>query len=106
MKLDTADFVVFTVNASTPLVMLPSKEDTPTNIVSTIPSIQITVVFMYFDNLSICTLSDTFEIMFNVTDINATGINIVFIKLPINVIINNIIGCNMLADAIFPCRYH
>ena len=44
--------------------------------------------------------------MFNVTDINATGINIVFIKLPINVIINNIIGCNMLADAIFPCRYH
>lgn len=92
MKLDTAAFVVFTVNASTPLVILPSKEDTPTNIVNTIPSIHTTEVFINFDNLSICTLSDIFEIIFNETDINATGINIVFIKLPIKVIINNIIG--------------
>ncbi len=92
MKLDTAAFVVFTVSASTPLVILPSKEDTPTNIVNTIPSIHTTEVFINFDNLSICTLSDIFEIIFNETDINATGINIVFIKLPIKVIINNIIG--------------
>lgn len=92
MKLDTAAFVVFTVSASTPLVILPSKEDTPTNIVNTIPSIHMTDVFINFDNLSICTLSDIFEIIFNETDINATGINIVFIKLPIKVIINNIIG--------------
>lgn len=92
MKLDTAAFVVFTVSASTPLVILPSKEDTPTNIVNTISSIHTTEVFINFDNLSICTLSDIFEIIFNETDINATGINIVFIKLPIKVIINNIIG--------------
>lgn len=92
MKLDTAAFIVFTVSASTPLVILPSKEDTPTNIVNTIPSIHTTEVFINFDNLSICTLSDIFEIIFNETDINATGINIVFIKLPIKVIINNIIG--------------
>ena len=106
MKLDTAAFVVFTVSASTPLVILPSKEDTPTNIVNTIPSIHMTDVFINFDNLSICTLSDIFEIIFNETDINATGINIVFIKLPIKVIINNIIGWSMLADAMFPRSYH
>ena len=92
MKLVTAAFVVFTVSASTPFVMLPSREETPTNIVSTIPSTQITEVLMYFDNLSICTLSDILEIMLNATDISVTGINIVFTKFPMNVIINNIIG--------------
>jgi len=54
--------VVFTVSASTPFVMLPSSEETPTNMVRTIPNIQTTVVFMYFESLSIWTLSDTFEI--------------------------------------------
>ena len=106
MKLDTAAFVVFTVSASTPLVILPSKEDTPTNIVNTIPSIHTTEVFINFDNLSICTLSEMFDIIFKATDINVAGINIVLIKLPINVIINKIIGCNMPADAIFPSSRH
>ena len=106
MKLVTAAFVVFTVSASTPFVMLPSREETPTNIVSTIPSTQITEVLMYFDNLSICTLSDILEIMLNATDISVTGINIVFTKFPMNVIINNIIGWSIVAEAMFPCRYH
>ena len=71
MKFDTVAFVFFTVKASTPFVMLPSREETPTNIVSTIPSTQITEVLMYFDNLSICTLSDMFEIMLRELFINS-----------------------------------
>ena len=86
--------------------MLPSKEDTPTNIVSTIPRIHTIELFINFDNLLICTLSDIFDTMFNATDINVTGIKIVFMKFPINVIINNIMGCNILADVIFPCCSH
>ena len=40
--------------------------------------------------------------MFNATDISAIGINTIFMKFPINVIMNNIIGCNIPADAMFP----
>ena len=53
IKLDTAALVVFTVRPSTPFVILPSKEATPTNIVSAIPKIHITVLFMNVPNLSI-----------------------------------------------------
>lgn len=106
IKFETAAFVVLTVNASTPFVMLPSKDDTPTNTVSTIPKIHTTDVFMYFDNLLICTLSDILEIMFNATDIKLAGISTTFIKFPINVIINSIMGCSMLADTAFPSCYH
>lgn len=94
--------MVFTVNPSTPFVILPSNELTPTKIVKTIPKPQTTALFINFDNLSICTLSDMFEIIPSATDINVIGINMLFMKFPINVIINNIIGCNILAEAIFP----
>lgn len=94
--------MVFTVSASTPFVMLPSSEVTPTNIVKTIPKIHTTELFINFASLSTWTLSDIFDIMLSDTDINITGINIPFIKLPINVIKNNIIGCNKLADVILP----
>lgn len=94
--------MVFTVSASTPFVMLPSNEDTPTNIVSIIPKTHITVLFINFDSLSICTLSDMFEIMLNAIDISVAGISMVFIKLPINVITNSIIGCNIVAETVFP----
>lgn len=104
--METAAFVVFTVNASTPFVILPSKDETPTNRVRTIPSIHITEVFMYLDNLSTCTLSDILEIIPSATDIKLAGIKIVFIKFPIKVIINNIMGCSIPADAMFPCSYH
>ena len=106
IKFDTAALVVFTVSASTPFVMLPSNVETPTNIVNTIPKHQITELLINFDSLSICTLSEMFDIIFKATDINIAGINIVLIKLPINVIINKIIGCNMPADAIFPSSRH
>ena len=43
-----------------------------------------------------------FEIIPSATDINVIGLNMLFMKFPINVIINNIIGCNILAEAIFP----
>ncbi len=94
--------MVFTVSASTPFVMLPSSEETPTNMVRTIPNIQTTVVFMYFESLSIWTLSDTFEITLNATDIRLAGTSTTFIKLPINDIIHKMIGCSIPADAIFP----
>ena len=80
--------MVFTVSASTPFVMLPSSEETPTNMVRTIPNIQTTVVFMYFESLSICTLSDTLEITLNATDIRLAGTSTTFIKLPIKDIIH------------------
>lgn len=98
--------MVFTVRASTPFVMLPSNEVTPTNTVNAIPKIHTTELFINFANLSTCTLSDMFDIMLSDTDINITGINIPFIKLPMNVIKNNIIGCNKLADVIFPSCNH
>ena len=47
-----------------------------------------------------------FDIMLSDTDISITGINIAFIKLPINVIKNSIIGCNKLADVMFPSCNH
>lgn len=102
MKFDTAAFVVFTVKASTPFVMLPSKEDTPTNNVNAIPSAHTTELLKNFESLSIWIFDDTFDIMFNATDISAIGIKTMFMKFPINVIMNNIIGCNIPADAMFP----
>lgn len=66
------------------------------------PKTHTTALFINFDNLSICTLSDMFEIIPSATDTNEIGINMLFIKFPINVIINNIIDCNILAEAIFP----
>ena len=45
--METAALVVFTVNPSTPLVILPSKEVTPTNSVKIIPNNQIEVEFKY-----------------------------------------------------------
>lgn len=106
IKFDTAAFVVFTVSPSTPFVMLPSSEETPTNIVNAIPKHQTTELFINFGNLSICTLSEILDIILSAIDISVAGINIVLIKFPIKVIINKIIGCNMLADAIFPSSYH
>ena len=47
-----------------------------------------------------------FDIMFSDNDISITGTNIPFIKFPINVIKNKIIGCSRLADVIFPSSYH
>lgn len=52
IKLDTAAFVVFTVSASTPFVILPSNEVTPTNTVNAIPKIHTTELFINFANLS------------------------------------------------------
>ena len=82
--------------------MLPSKDDIPTNSVNTIPSTQITLLLRNLASLSFCTFEEILEIMLSETDIRAIGINIVFMKLPINVIINSIIGCSMPAEAIFP----
>ena len=66
--------------------MLPSKDDIPTNSVNTIPSTQITLLLRNLASLSICTFEEILEIMLSETDIRAIGINIVFMKLPINVI--------------------
>lgn len=106
IKLDTAAFVVFTVSPSTPFVILPSKEVTPTNNVNTIPKIHTIELFINFDNLSTCTLSEILDIIFNATDIRVAGISNVFIKFPINVIMNKIIDCKTLAVTTFPsCNY-
>lgn len=94
------------VSASIPFVILPSSEVTPTNRVKTIPNIHIIDEFKNLGILSILTLSDIFEIIFNATAIKLTGIKIVFMKFPIKVISNNIIGCNIPADAIFPSSNH
>ena len=80
IKLDTAAFVVFTVKASTPFVILPSNELTPTKTVKTIPKIQITALFINLDNLSICIFSDKFETIVNVIPTSNNGIKNEFIK--------------------------
>ena len=90
------------MSASTPFVILPSNDDTPTNIVRTIPSIHTTVVLIYFESLFICTLSDTFETTLSATEIKLAGTKTRFIKFPIKDIIHRIIGCSIPADAIFP----
>ena len=100
--LDTAVLAVFAVNPSTPLVILPSKELTPTNIVKIIPSTHIVVEFIYLANLLICTLSDIFDIMLNAIDIKANGIIILVIIFATNVITNSIIGSSIVADVILP----
>lgn len=82
--------------------MLPSSDDTPRNNVNAIPSAHTTELLKNFESLSIWIFDDTFDIMFNATDISAIGINTIFMKFPINVIMNNIIGCNIPADAMFP----
>ena len=49
----TTAFVVLADIPSTLLDNVPSKDTTATNIVSTIPNIQVTLDFKSFDNLSI-----------------------------------------------------
>ena len=83
-------------------ILLPSTETIPTNNVNTIPKIQITVELKNFANLFICILSDILETIPNAVETNTKGIIIAVIKLPINVIINRIIGCSKFADTIFP----
>lgn len=53
IALVTTAFVVFIVSPSTLLVNVPSKERTPTNIVSKIPNAQTTLDLKNFDNLFI-----------------------------------------------------
>lgn len=96
-------FVVLAASPSTPLVMLPCKDVTPTKTVKITPNIHIEVEFRYLDNLFICTLLETFDIMFNAIDINENGITILFIIFPTKVITNNIVGSSIDADVILPC---
>ena len=59
----TTALVVFTVSPSTELVSVPSNDRTLTNIVRTIPNIHITLDLNILAILSICLLSDIFEII-------------------------------------------
>ena len=52
--------------------------------------------------MSICTLSDTLEIIPRAVATNIIGISIDTIKFPIKVITNSIIGCIKFAETIFP----
>ena len=71
----TIAFAVFAVIPSTELANVPSRETTPTKIVSTVPKNHIVDDFKNFDILSICTLSDILEIMLIDVIISITGIN-------------------------------
>lgn len=102
IKLETAALVVFAVIPSTELLKLPSSETTPTKSVSTIPKIHIILDLKYFDNLSICTLSDILETIAKAVDISSNGKISTFIRFPINVIINNKIGSNNPTDVKLP----
>ena len=102
IKFETAALVVFAVIPSTVLLKLPSTEIIPTNKVSTTPNVHTTVELKNFDSLSTWILLDTFEIIANAVDISTNGSKIVIIKLPMKVIINNIIGSNIPADAKLP----
>ena len=102
MKLDTAALVVLAVNPSTLLLKVPSKETTPTKIVSITPKTQTMLDLKNLESLSIWSLFEILETIPSAVETNTTGIIISFIKFPINVIINNKIGSNILLEAILP----
>ena len=62
--------------------------------------------FKNLDSLSICTLSDKFEIIPSTVATSNIGIITKLIVFPIKMIANNIIGCRKLADTAFPCCYN
>lgn len=98
----TTAFVVFAEIPSTLLDRVPSNDITETNIVSTIPKTQITLDFINFDSLSICTLSDIFDIIVKLVIAKTIGISMFWIKFPINSTPNKIAGCNMLVVVMLP----
>ena len=106
IKFDTAAFAVFAVIPSTLLVRLPSSDNIPTNKVNAIPNTHIVLVLKYLDNLFICTLSDTFEIIPSAVPIKINGNKNVVIIFPMNVMRNNNIGCTILAEDMLPCCHH
>lgn len=74
MLLLTIAFAVFAVIPSILLDNVPSKEITPTNVVSITPKIHIIPELNVFDILSICTLSPIFDTILSVAAINTAGI--------------------------------
>lgn len=91
---------------STLLVNPPSNDNTLTNIVITIPNIQITPDFKNLDNFPICTLSDKFDIIPNAVAIKVTGKINTVIVFAINSTANIIIGCIKVTDATLPGSRH
>ena len=77
-----------------------------TNNVINTPNAHTPDDFKNLDNLSICILSDICDIIPNAVETNTNVIITFVIKFPTSVIINTIIGCNIVADTIFPCCYH
>ena len=70
----TTAFVVFAVIPSTLLDKVPSSETTPTNTVKTIPKNHTIPDLKNFDNLSIWTLSEIFEIITKLVNTKTNGI--------------------------------
>lgn len=75
IALVTTAFVVLIVIPSTLLVSVPSNDNTPTNIVSTIPKAQTTLDLKNFDNLFIWILSDIWDIIPREVPTNISGRN-------------------------------
>ena len=102
IKVEIAALAVFAVIPSTLLPSVPSIDRTPTNIVSSMPIIQIELDFKNLDNLFICILSDILEIIDNAVLTRIIGIIIVWNIFEIKFIINNIIGCTKFTDTTLP----
>ena len=102
MLLLTIAFAVFAVIPSILLDNVPSKEITPTNVVSITPKIHIIPELNVFDILSICTLSPIFDTILSVAAINTAGIKKLCIIFPIKFIINKMAGSNILLVVMLP----
>ena len=81
---------------------VPSKETIETNIVKVIPKNHIVQDFKNFEIFSTWTWSDIFDIIVIDVIIKINGINMFWIKLPIKLIDNKIIGFNIVVVVILP----
>ena len=81
---------------------VPSKETIETNIVKVIPKNHIAQDFKNFEIFSTWTWSDIFDIIVIDVIIKINGINMFWIKLPIKLIDNKIIGFNIVVVVILP----
>ena len=98
----TTAFAVFAVIPSTELPSVPSSDNTPTNIVSEIPSVHITLDFKNFDRFDIWTLSEICETILRTVLTKIIGINMFDIIFPINVTMNKSIGPIAFAEIVLP----
>ena len=105
-KVVIAAFIPFAASPSTLLVSSPSNDSMLTNIVITIPKVQVIPDFRNLESFSICIFSERLDIIPSVVAIRAIGRIKKVIVFEINTIENIINGCTKVTDATFPTCTH